>query len=117
MSEKFTFKYNDGFKDVYGDPFEIDMRFQKSTELENMETIEKWISETPRDKEGMISESTDASQIKLFNMACSKLLPHLRAAFKLQPFNEETGEGLTADQVFGIQGDYNNWKDSLKKNT
>ena len=117
MDNKKIFKYNDGFNDVYGDPFDIDYRFQESSKMENMELIEKWISEVPKDQNGQIDILGDVGPLRLFNEACRKLIPFIRAAFNLKPFDPSTGEGLTSEQVFELQAEYNDWKEGLKKNT
>lgn len=116
-SEKRIFKFFDGFSDVYDDPFEIDYRFQKASEFEDMKLIDSWIAQLPKDEEGYISKNADDSQIKLYEEGAHRYVPIIQKAFLVKPFDRSTGEGLTGNQVLDLYGEYLIWKHDLKKNT
>jgi hypothetical protein len=111
------FKYNNGFEDVFGDPFEIDTRFAAASMNEDMDLINRWISEVPRDADGNIIQSQFTRGMEaLYLQACQRYIPLIRAALEIKPFDKKTGEGMPGDEVLLIWTEYNIFKDKLKKN-
>jgi hypothetical protein len=111
------FKYFDGFNWIYGDPFEIDYKFQKASETEDVATLDSWLR-LPRDDEGNLIESKcDEGVMRLYNEAQYRYVPMVQKAFGLKPFNKVTGEGLTMSDVIDLWSSYLIWKFDLKKNT
>ena len=110
---KRIFKYYNGFNDVYADPMEVDYKFIRATENEDMETIFSWIGEE-KDENGQKDESENKK--KKLVMGIYRLDPIIREAFQIPAFNPETGEGLTQDETIGIYSDYCEWKEAVKKN-
>lgn len=108
------FKFNNGFKDIYADPFEIDWALQKASEFEDMKNIDEWL-QIPHNEDGSIPDSVPDSDIKLYKEACHRLVPIIRKAFEIAPFNKETGDGLTGEQVLDVYANYILWSIDLKK--
>src|ERR1700734_494047 len=103
---KKIFKYHNGIKEVYADPFELDWRMQNEVKMTpNIDTIDSWLSPTP-DPEG----NFDSAQVALLNDAYHFYVPVLVKVFKLKSFDEDTGEGMTASEIIDLWSDYLEWK-------
>jgi hypothetical protein len=116
------FKYNNGKADVFADPFEIDYRFQQAAGGEDLEQIDRWM-DLPRTEEGLLDQNkiNDPGAGKIimaqYMEALHRIEPIVRKTFNLEPFNPETGEGLTNKEVIEIWDDYQLWQADVKKNT
>lgn len=111
--KKNIFKYFNGIKTIYADPFELDWRMQDATKMEtSIDTKDSWLSPTP-DSEG----NFDKQQIALLNEAYHFYIPILVKVFKLKAFNEDTGEGMTGEEIIDLWSSYLSWRFDLKKNT
>lgn len=100
---KNIFKYNNGERDVFGDPILIETRFFKTLmEQGNPESILKNLGEENH---------------ALREDAINKFVPAVMAAFKVKPLDEETGDGLTVSQMIDLYSDYFQWYAGVKKNT
>lgn len=110
------FKYNNGFADVWEDPFEIEFRVQKAQEFEDMQTLEKWISGI-RNEDGEIDKNADENAWKLYLEACHRMIPIIRKGFSLKEFDTSTGQGMTGEEVLDLYASFLEWRNGLKKNT
>ncbi len=111
------FRYFNGFEQVYGDPFEIDSRFAKAAITEDLELLDSWLTEVPRDEEGnLLIDKITRPQEQLYLEACSRYIPLVRAAMEIKPFNKKTGEGLTGEDVLLTWMSYRSWRNDVKKN-
>ena len=124
MLDRKIFSYNDGFEDVHADPGEIDYRFAKASESEDMDTLNKWL-EVP-DEDATTSpdtamekamEKARESRLQQFAEACHRLDPIVRHAFEIRPFDRKTGQGMLHEEVINLYLAYMEWKFDLKKNT
>ncbi len=114
--ERRIYKYFNGFDDVFVDPSEVDYRLMKSSESEDMATLDKWL-ELPQDEEGtLLEDKIDPKQMELFSEACHRLDPIIRSAFDVKPFDNKTGLGLIHEEVLHLYLDYIEWRLSVKKN-
>lgn len=111
--EKRIFKYFNGIKEIYADPFEIDWKMQHQITMNpSYEVHEKNIF-VQADDEGNVSKR----DLMLHNDALHFYVPVVTNVFGLQKFNPETGEGMTADEILDIWTNYLEFKFDLKKNT
>lgn len=109
--QKDIYKYNNGSKDVYVDPLLIQYRFNKSAELEDVDTLFGWISQ--RDDEN--GKSTDDGRLQV--EGAIRLAPHIARAFDVPMVDPDTGEGFTSLQLINMWSDYIDYMISVKKNT
>src|ERR1700683_1656699 len=79
-AEREIFPYFNGVKEVKGDPLEIEARYLRELAGEDLGAIDKML------------ESPDV-QTRL--RGSDKMVPAIRAAFRLREFDEDTGGGLT----------------------
>lgn len=113
IPKKNIFKYFNGVKEVYADPFELDWRMQDATKMEqSIDTKDSWLNPTP-DAEG----NFDRHQISLLNDAYHFYIPIVVKVFKLKSLDEETGEGMTGEDIIDLWSRYLTWRFELKKNT
>jgi hypothetical protein len=112
------FEYEIEGKKLFGDPFEIDQRFEEACIPEDMETIDKWIDQVPRTSDGEIDyDKADRASLALYHKGTARYVPLIRAAFNLAPFDSSTGKGATAVECLELWTSFINWKFNLKKNT
>ncbi len=113
------YQYFNGFEFVYADPFEVDYRFDKASQLEDMDLLNQWISDVPRDQDGNLDREkfdNDKSRQRLYLEACHRFIPLIRAALEVKPFDKSTGEGLNSEEILRLWADYILWRAGIKKN-
>ena len=98
-AEREIFPYFNGVKEVKGDPLEIEARYLRELAGEDLGAIDKML------------ESPDV-QTRL--RGSDKMVPAIRAAFRLREFDEDTGEGLTLGEAFALFNRFIAWKHDLK---
>jgi hypothetical protein len=98
------FKYFNGKKEVYGDPFVINMNFFRALDSENVESLFEKMDN--KDIQGSEYEDT-----------VLRILPGIKAGFGVSEVDPDTGEGLTVDEMVELFGDFLVWRADLKKNT
>src|SRR5208282_2569908 len=109
---KNIYKYNNGEKEVFADPMDIDIRFSKAMEMEDIDTVMGWLF-PGYDEETKKWKGDD----KLFLDAVNRVCPAIAVAFKVKPFDENTGEGFLKGSLINMYSQYLNWMANLKKNT
>lgn len=82
-------------RQLFADPFEVDLRFREALKCDPASVQEK-----------AVSDSADASQ------AMQLLINATRFAFRLAPFDPNTGNGCTGDDVLDV---WNLWADYCAK--
>jgi hypothetical protein len=113
IPKKNVYKYFNGVKEVYADPFELDWRMQDATKMEpNIDIKDQWLNPTPDDKGNL-----DRQQIALLNDAYHFYIPIVIKVFKLKQFDEDTGEGMTGSEIIDLWSQYLAWRFDLKKST
>jgi hypothetical protein len=114
----FKFKDETG-QDIYVDPFEVDARFAKAAMSEDMDLLDRWISDVPRNEETgeVLLDKFSRGQEQLYLEACFRYIPLIRQALKIRPFDEKTGEGMPGEDVLLLWAAYNAWRHGVKKNT
>lgn len=112
-SKKKIYKYFNGKKEIYADPFEIDWKMQHAISMEpNVDTIDSWLSPEANEK-----GEFDRQQISLLNDAYHFYIPKIIESFGLKKFDPDTGEGMVSEDIIDLWSDYLEWKFELKKNT
>ena len=114
------FKYFDGFDDVWGDPFEIDYKFDRAImeRNEDIDLLDQWVTEVPHDESGNPdTKRFTKDQERLYLDACRRYIPLIQSALELRPFDRKTGQGLQSIDVLHLWSTYINWKLGVKKNT
>ncbi len=99
-ADRDVFPYFNGARIVYGDPVAIDNRYFTDLADEDLDALNE-----------QFGSKAEAVQIE----AESRTIQAVRAAFKLVPFDEETGEGATDGMAGTLWIRYQDWKDGLKK--
>lgn len=95
-----VFQYFDGEKAVWGDPLEIHEALAAHLDGDVNAVLKN-------------AKSEDRSvSLAAFN----KLVPAVREAFRLMPFNPETGEGTTWKVCLEVLKAFVAWEEALKKN-
>jgi hypothetical protein len=113
IPKKNVYKYFNGVKEVYADPFELDWRMQNAVKMTpNIDTIDSWLS-PQEDVEGKF----DRQQIALLNDAYHFYIPKIVDVFGLKKFDPDTGEGMVGEDIIDLWSDYLGWRTELKKNT
>ena len=97
VSEREIFKYHDGVRDRYGDPFVI-ARKLKTNQHGDLAALEAMAGEMQE------PETTQFVQV-------------LREAFGIPPWNDLDGEGLTDWNVMDVFQRFGDYIEGLKKNT
>jgi hypothetical protein len=113
-NSKRIYKYHNGEKEVYADPFEIDWRMQDSLKMTpDIDTIDKRLSPEVDPDTGEFTKQ----QIQLLNDAYHFYIPHITKVFGLKKFDSETGEGMTGQEIIELWNKYLEWRYEVKKNT
>lgn len=111
-----VFPYWDGSKRVYGDPLAIEDRYLADMAGEDLDELNRDLS-PDLSPDPAAPAPTSGPRVLARLQAQERLADGVRAAFRLAPFDEATGEGMTADQVRTLWNRYNAWKDGLKGDT
>lgn len=109
------YKYNDGKKDIFADPTELDHRIAMYRVEESF--FPARIAEIPFDEDGNIDQTrATPGDIQLMLDSAYEAEPLIRKAFRIDPFDPSTGEGMFFKDVIDLFNDYMTWKNALKKN-
>jgi hypothetical protein len=115
---KNLFRYYNGTDFVYADPFAVDTRFARAALHEDLNLLEQWIANVPRDDDGaVVLNKFSAGDQQLYMEACLRYVPLICAALEIKQFDTRTGEGMTSEDVLLVWRDFNEWRSSVKKNT
>jgi hypothetical protein len=106
-----------GERKCYADPFEIDYRFQKASETENVDQLQQWMA-IPFREDGTLKDPGEIDKVQDANYmeGTYRFEPLIRKAFNFPPFDPETGKGLSGNEVLNIWWDYCAWQWLIKKN-
>jgi hypothetical protein len=99
-SNRNIFEYQSGGKTVFADPLQVIRALHGAMAGE----IHKWLSRTD-------PKTTDST---LVVQAWNKLIPATRQAFRLMPFNPETGHGTTDADAIGVLKSFLAWRSKKK---
>lgn len=112
------FRYEIDGVERWADPFDVDYRFMRASESEDVKTLDGWLRALPRTPDG--DPDRDDPQFRLhwrnYTEACHRYVPLIRATFGLPDFDPATGEGAAATDVMRIWVAYHDWKAGVKKN-
>lgn len=100
--ESEIFPYFNGIKEVKGDPLEIEGRYLRALVGEDLAAIDKGLESKD------VYANLDSTEI---------MVPAVRVAFKLPEFNEDTGEGLTWNEIISLFNRFLAWKQEKKVST
>ena len=103
-AQRQVFPYHNGSKKLFGDPLAIESRFLAALAAAGTD--------------GETVDNSLASKVVAERLhAGSQIAAAVRESFRLVPFDEETGEGVTDEGVKAIWNRFNAWRDSLKADT
>jgi hypothetical protein len=101
-AEREIFEFRDGAGPRRGDPLAIERRMTKALADVDDEALDEQLrSPVP----GIVFDGLD------------KLLPAIRAAFKVAAFEDDEAAGLTAEETLDLWGRFQDWRDRLKGDT
>jgi hypothetical protein len=107
-----------GERKCFADPFEVDYRFQKASETEDVDQLNKWMG-IPFREDGSVKDPSEIDKVQdlLYTEGMHRFEPLVRKAFDFPPFDPSTGRGLSGNEVLGIWWEYCAWQWAVKKNT
>lgn len=103
--ERDIFKYNNGEKEVFGDPMAIDRTIRArlgnpAKIIEQVNSIDLNTADSPQLSQGLQAQET--------------MCVAVREAFGLKPFDPETGKGATESHCFAVWAQFVNFLDEKK---
>ena len=99
-----VFKYNDGTKDVYADPLDVRRRMMRATNGE-MDLILEDYGRKVKDADGKFLPEEYMRKAT----AEESLATAVREAFRLPPFDPETGLGATDSRALEVFVEFDGW--------
>lgn len=100
--QRAIFPYRDGRGPRRGDPMAIDARMLAALKDVDEEALDQHLR---------------SEDVGVFYGAVSRVLPAIRAAFKVTAFEDDEEAGLTDDETFHLWADFRAWCDRLKGDT
>ena len=110
------FRYNNGEKDVYVDPTELEYQLAR-LDIDSFFSAKR-LSMLPEKEDGSLDiEAVSEEDIKILMDSYHEAEPRLREAFGVRPFDRETGEGMLFREIINLYSSFISWRNELKKNT
>lgn len=122
-AEKRVFKYHDGQAEAFADPLAVRRSLTLATAGRFNDLLRRYYADTTPAVEGETEEHKQAREdanaaVELALCgAAAELVPAVRQAFVMPPFNSADGTGATEDDVDRVLTEFLDWCDEQKKST
>lgn len=100
QADRDIYRYHDGSRERFGDPLAIEERLFRGLEDHDAEALDNQL---------------ESKEPAIVYGALAKLLPAARSAFRLAEFDEDTGAGLTREEVLAVLSGFLAWRDEKKE--